>query len=359
MPDQPACSRRAFLRAAAYTSAAGWAALGVPRFSAGQAQTAPAPLAGLVLPPSQVALTTGGSRADNVFRALKMIEPQIRQIIARKKRVLLKPNLVVVNNQLTATHVDCLEGILEFLRPLVKNEILLGDSPAGGQAAEGFDNYKYTQLQRRYNVKFIDFDTLPVETRDVVDHRYRPQPVRFASLLLDPDTCIISAAVPKTHDRAICTLSLKNVVVGAAIKDREFRWGANNGFHNDKVFIHGGPENQAIHHNLYAMAKILRPDVSVLDGYQGMEGDGPIVGTPVEHRVAVAATDFLAADRIGVELMGFDFNQVGYLTFCARAGLGQADLARIEVLGERVADHRKSYRPHKTFQQQLKWMTRA
>lgn len=352
---EPHVSRRAVLRGTVRTAIGGWAAANLPLRAWGQAATAPATGDS---PLSQAALTTGDSRADNVFRALKMIEPQIRLGIARKKRVLVKPNLVVVNNQLAATHVECLEGILEFLKPIVKEEIVIGDSPAGGQATEGFDHYKYHELTKRYNVRFVNFDEVPTDIRYVSDHRHQPRAVRFVTPLLDPETYIVSAAVMKTHDRAICTLSLKNIVVGAAIKDKEFRWGGDKGS-NDKIFIHGGPKNEAIHWNLFSMARTLRPDLSVIDGFAGMEHNGPVVGTPVDHKVAIASTDFVAADRIGVELMGFDFAQVGYLSFCAKAGYGCGDLAGIELLGERIAPHKRKYRPHDTFEQQLQWMTRG
>jgi uncharacterized protein (DUF362 family) len=357
MAHETPCSRRAFLQSTVGTAAGVWAATQLPRLAYAQTQTAPAGKA--PLPPSQVALTTGESRADNVFRALKMIEPQIRQAIARKKRVIVKPNLVAVNNQLAATHVECLEGILEFLKPIVKDEILIGESPAGAQATEGFDNYKYHQLSKRYNVKLLDFDEMPIETREVADHRYQPQTVRFVKLMLDPDTYVISAAVPKTHDRAICTLSLKNIVVGAAVKDKGFRWGGNKALSTDKIFLHGGPENQAIHYNLFTMARVLRPDLSVLDGYQGMEGNGPVGGTPVDHKIAFASTDFVAADRVGVELMGLNIDHVGYMTSCGRVGLGQLDLQRIEVLGEKIADHKRNYKTHSSFEKQLEWMKRS
>lgn len=352
---EPHVSRRALLRGTVRTALGGWAVVNLPLRAWGQAASAPA---GAGVQASEAALTAGDSRADNVYRAMKMIEPQIRLGIARKKRVLVKPNMVVVNNQLAATHVECLEGILEFLKPIVKDEIVIGDSPAGGQATEGFDHYKYHALSKRYNVRFINLDEAPTEIRHVCDQRLQPQAVRFVKLLLDPDTYIISAAVMKTHDRAICTLSLKNIVVGAAIKDKEFRWGGDKGS-NDKIFIHGGPQNEAIHWNLFSMARTLRPDLSVIDGFAGMEHNGPVVGTPVDHRVAIASTDFVAADRIGVELMGFEFDQVGYLSFCAKAGLGCGDLKKIELLGERLEPHKRNYRPHDTFEQQLEWMTRG
>ena len=61
---------------------------------------------------------------------------------------------------------------------------------------------------------------------------------------------------------------------------------------------------------------------TVIDGYEGMEGEGPLKGTPVASHIAIASTDFVAADRIGVEAMGVNPNWVGYLGYCCDAGLG-------------------------------------
>ena len=105
----------------------------------------------------------------------------------------------------------------------------------------------------------------------------------------------------------------------------------------------------------YALAGQLHPHLAIIDGYDGMEGDGPNNGTPVDHRICIASTDWLAADRVGIELMGIDFANVGYLNFCAQAGMGEADLARIEVIGESVNNHIRIYRLNKNIDSQLVW----
>jgi len=61
--------------------------------------------------------------------------------------------------------------------------------------------------------------------------------------------------------------------------------------------------------------------------------------TPVDHRVCVVSTDWLAADRVAVELMGIDFAIIGYLNYCAQTGLGVAELNKIEIIGESIKDH--------------------
>ena len=97
----------------------------------------------------------------------------------------------------------------------------------------------------------------------------------------------------------------------------------------------------------------------MIDGFEGMEGNGPTRGTPVDHRVCVVGRDWLAADRVAVELMGIDFAKIGYLNFCADAGLGQADLKKIEVLGEPIVRHVKQYRLADSIEKQLIWRTPA
>ena len=55
--------------------------------------------------------------------------------------------------------------------------------------------------------------------------------------------------------------------------------------------------------------------------------------------------------------MGIDPAKVGYLTYCSQNGMGQYDLAKIEVIGAAVKDHIKQYKLHDSVQQQLQWLT--
>jgi uncharacterized protein (DUF362 family) len=107
---------------------------------------------------------------------------------------------------------------------------------------------------------------------------------------------------------------------------------------------------------MYSLAKHLHPNLALIDGYEGMEGNGPNLGTPVDHRVCLASPDWLAADRVGIKLMGIDFAQVGYLNYCAQVGLGHADLNKIEIVGENLNDHIKNYKLPDNIDKQLTWM---
>ena len=104
------------------------------------------------------------------------------------------------------------------------------------------------------------------------------------------------------------------------------------------------------------MSGQLHPHLAVIDGFEGMEGNGPNDGTPVDHRVCVASLDWLSADRVGIELMGIDFSTVGYLNFCGQTGIGMADLNKIQIIGVSINNHKKKYKLSDNFKDQLIWM---
>jgi uncharacterized protein (DUF362 family) len=306
---------------------------------------------------SQVSLTTGDHRADMAFRALKPFSEQIKKAIGNK-RVVIKPNNVLIDRQLAATHVDHMEGILEFLKSTgITENVMIAESAANGATFEGFDNYRYFDLQKKYPVELLDLDQEKHELIHVFDEKdFRPHPVRTSSLILDPDTFVISAAKLKTHDRVLATLSLKNIVFGAPIKDPGYAWGERrkDGTKSDKAIGHGSGY-RGINYNLFSMSKVLYPDLSVIEGMEGMEGNGPNWGTPVDHRVCIAGIDWLASDRVAVELMGIDYANVGYLNYCADAGMGEGDLDKIEIIGEDLRDHIKPYKLNDNIEKQLIW----
>ena len=306
--------------------------------------------------PTSVALTSGDNRADLAFRALQPFSKQIQKAIGNH-RVVIKPNNVSITVPLSATHVDTLEGVLEFLKSIKKlNNVIIAESAGNGPTLEGYSNYGYNRLADKYQVKLVDLDSEGFEVLYVFDEKdFRPHPVRISNVLLNPDSYIISVAKLKTHDRVTATLSLKNIVFGAPLKvatpndpKRKFR--------NEKPIVHGSGY-RGINYNLFTLAPKLHPDLSVIDGFEGMEGNGPIGGTAVDHRVCVASTDWFAADRVGIELMGIDFAKIGYLNFCAQAGVGVADISKIEILGENIKDHIKPYRLSDSIDKQLIWMT--
>ena len=298
---------------------------------------------------SRVSLAAGADRADIAFKALEPFKKEIAAAIG-KKRVIIKPNNVIPNRPLSATHADNLEGILEFLKSIGKKSIAIAESPAIGSALDGFDSLGYNKFVAQYGVKLIDLDKDDFDVLQCIDQKdFQPHPCRMAKTMLDPNNFIISAAKLKTHDLVGITLSLKNVVVGSALK------GAANRPMSGKRVTHGGG-TYGINYNLFALSAKLHPHLAVIDGFEGMEGTGPVNGTPVAQKVCIASLDWLAADRVGAELMGVDFGKIGYLTFCAQSGdRGQSDLSKIEILGPAIKDLAKTYQLPRNWDQITSW----
>ena len=315
-----------------------------------------------------VSVSSGENRADMVFRTLQPFSKQIKKSIGNR-RVVLKPNNVLIYVPLACTHVDTLEGILEFLKSINKiSNVIIAESSASGSTLEGFDNYGYYSLLSKYPVKLVDLDSEPFEIMHVIDERdFKPHPVKVSSTILDSDSYVVSVARMKTHNTVGATLSLKNIVFGSPIKDAGFtlynediRFSekareSKPGTISYKRLLHGSGF-YAVNYNIAMLAQKLHPDLAIIDGHTGMEHNGPTLGTPIDHRVCVASQDWLAADRVGVELMGIDFSKIGYLNHCSSMGLGSADLSRIEIIGENLKDYIKQYKLADNFETQLVWM---
>ena len=284
--------------------------------------------------PSSVALIKGNDRAENIFKSLKLIEDQVFSGI-RDKQVMIKPNFVQTNVQLAGTHVDAIRGILEFLRPHYKKEIIIGEAAATKEGTiAGYEHYGYRDLMKKYKVKLVDLNLGSYEYRYTIGAKNAPVPIRICAPMLDPNLYIISAAIMKTHGYVSVTLSLKNMLLGAPINDYKAT-------QSDKFQMHQGPHGEPddiIHFNMFHMAQEVFPDLAVIDGFTGMEGDGPSRGTPVDSRIAVSSVDPLSADVLGARLMGFDSQKIGYLSAMTAAGMGQGNLEKINVLGNRIAE---------------------
>jgi len=350
-------SRRSFLKTSLFGGAAAIAAAKLP-------MALPAVLAAEVDPEgargaaSRVSLVAGDDRANIAFKSLEPFKREIAAAIGNK-RVVLKPNNVIIDKPLCATDAQNLEGILEFLHSIGKTNVVIAESPANGSAMDGFANYGYDKLAAKYHVKLVNLDTEGYEMVYVVNEKdMQPHAVRVAKMLMDPaNNYVISAAKLKTHDLVGITLSLKNIVVGSGIKDSGAGLGrpGSGGGRSDKPLMHGGG-TYGINYNLFTLSAKLHPDLAVIDGYEGMEGTGPVNGTPVNQKVCIASMDWLAADRVGAELMGVDFNKIGYLSYCAKAGdRGQADLSKIQIVGPAIKDHAKTYQLPRQWEQITSW----
>ena len=125
-------------------------------------------------------------------------------------------------------------------------------------------------------------------------------------------TRVIVVSPVKDHQRAGASMTLKNFY--------GFLGGRRNVFHQD------------INGIITELAQLLKPTLCVLDGTVSMMTNGPTGGSLSDLKdtgTMVISTDPVAADAVGVELLGRTLADVPYILMAEKAGAGQADYHRL------------------------------
>jgi uncharacterized protein (DUF362 family) len=252
----------------------------------------------------------------------------------RGQRVLLKPNLVEFDpNTCINTNVAVIAAAYEAFLKLGAAEVLIGEGPGHRR-----DTYALAELAR-YRSELEKFDSLFVDlNRDDVspvmnfadrDRIYLPNTALRADL-------VVSLAKMKTHHWAGATLAMKNffgLVPGA---------------------VYGWPKNElhqvGIPESIVELTRIFHRSFAIVDGIVGMEGNGPIQGTPKQAGVLVMGSDLPAVDATCCRIMGIDPAKVEYLQMASER-LGITEESRIEQRGEPIKDVRTNFQLAKQFQQ--------
>ena len=295
---------------------------------------------------STVSIAHGDSRRKNVTEALVAIDEQIRPKLKTKKYVLIKPNA------LGTTHVDALRGILDYLAPRFKGPVIIGESSTG-DTMQFMERGGFPALVSEFKdqkVSLVDFnEEAKFVVQPLLDYNLHVVPARLAARLFDPDAFILGSACFKVHNIAVVTLAVKNMVLGAPLHQTAAEAKAGNTW-LDKRRYHAGIRQSL--YNIYVTAARLQPfwGATIIDGYEGRENSGWVAS-----RVAIASTDYVAADRVGAEAMGVNHEWLGWLQYCGETGVGQWDLAKIDVRGATLASVRKEYRLHPDIELQLQW----
>ena len=308
-----------------------------------------------------VSFTASKDSREAAYQSLKPLQQEIERAIGDKQVVIkINSGQVASDLWLNASDPNFTAGILQFFGEFYDRPVIVAESTAAGPIStgplstrDGFENYGFMPLGREFGCRFSDLNDEPATQVMIKDDKQHPLPVNIINTYLDPDIYLISATRLKTHNCVVATLSMKNVAMGAPInhymqKARENR--------NEKPLMHRGG-NRGLSYNMFRLATLgVQPDLAVLDGVVGMEGDGPVRGTPVEQGVALASTDWLAADRIGVELMGMNYVECKYLHWCKDAGFGEDDLAKIKMIGLDWRSHVTTYQLSPSIERQREWL---
>lgn len=263
-----------------------------------------------------------GNLENLIWEGLAALDLGRKQI--RGKRVLLKPNLVEpdVEAPHINTHPAFVVAVAQVFRRLDAAEVIVAEGP--GHCRDTYlvlDESGIGEALREHRLEFVDLNT------DDVDHvANRTGWTRLNDLFL-PRTLrradyIVSLPKMKTHHWTGATLSMKNffgVMPGIC-----YGWPKN-------VLHHSG-----IHESILDIVSAVRPHLAIVDGIVGMEGDGPVMGTPKDAGLVVIGENLPAVDATSCRLMGLAPERIGYLR-AARGRLGPIRERHITQRGETLA----------------------
>jgi uncharacterized protein (DUF362 family) len=238
------------------------------------------------------------------------------------KTVLLKPNLVGLDPLgVMNTHPAVIAATRESFLRLGAARVLVGDGPAMDRDTQAIlESVRLREFTGNLMRDFCDLNLDDVEKVILETHASKLQELFLPKTVLGVDF-LVSMPKLKTHHWAGVTLSLKNmfgIVPGSC-----YGWPKN-------VLHWAGIDRSILDINAAA-----RPDFAIVDGILGMEGNGPIQGTPKAAGLVLFGDDPVAVDATACRVMGLLPEKVTYL---AGAGtmLGHLDPAKIQQLGESV-----------------------
>jgi len=259
---------------------------------------------------------------EPVFKALDLIDYE--SCLSGYKRVLIKVNFITTKTWDTGATTDpiVVEAIIKKLKHLPV-EIFVVDSDATmTNADKAFEATGMKEMCQQNDIQFLNL-------------RYQKEKVKIP--ILDCETlgsitvprivtesAIISAAKLKTHMSTKVTLGMKNMF----------------GLLPDK--FKGKYHAKGISKVIVDINTVLKPALTLIDGFVGMEGKGPTDGTPVKMDLIIAGKDVVATDATAARVMGFEPMEISHIRTAAQKGLGNID--DIEILGSKLDDVRHVFK---------------
>jgi uncharacterized protein (DUF362 family) len=242
---------------------------------------------------------------NDVQEALNSGLDRIELSINPEVPVIIKPNLCCVKTSETGATTDprIVEALIRYFRGRFgSREFYIVESDATMLNIDvAFQLLGYKRLSALMGANLVNLSKVPWDFRDFNDNTVQKR-IRIPKLFQRPHF-LISVAKMKTSDACGVSATLKNM------------FGCNPEPY--KLRYHG-----QLHHNIVDFAAAYSPSLSIVDGIIGMEGNGPVSGTPVYVGAMMFGTDPVATDHAVARVMGIDPKKIKTLELALQRGLG-------------------------------------
>ncbi|MCI5846721.1 MAG: DUF362 domain-containing protein [Clostridiales bacterium] len=214
-------------------------------------------------------------------------------------RVLIKPNLLAARapSQAVCTHPALVAAIARWLKKQGVKQIVLADSPGG--------TYNLAVLEKLYAVSGMkELEGLVTLNRDVTYGAKNGFAILTPILQAD---YIIDCAKCKTHGLTVMSGAVKNLF-GCIPGLKKPEW------HCKRPTVDGFSDL------LIDLCETVRPNLTVLDAIDCMEGNGPGGGTVRHMGVTLCSRSPYAVDEQAAKLMGLGDKQAPIIRAARRRG---------------------------------------
>jgi uncharacterized protein (DUF362 family) len=178
----------------------------------------------------------------------------------------------------------------------------LGDSPAFGSAPGVAKANGYQPLIDELGLQIIDFHGQRYQTAgEQFDH------LRLSKEAMGADV-VINLPKLKSHVQLTLTMGVKNLF--GCVPGKMKAW-----WHMEV-----GKDVNRFGEMLVETARTISPQLTILDGIIGHEGNGPSAGVPRPLGILAASPQVFALDRVMVEILQVDPNQIPTITAAERLG---------------------------------------
>jgi uncharacterized protein (DUF362 family)/NAD-dependent dihydropyrimidine dehydrogenase PreA subunit len=265
---------------------------------------------------------------ETVYRAVSRgveLLGGIGAFVRKGEKILMKPNVLAGSfpELAVTTHPAVFAAVARALSGSGA-ALSYGDSPGFGKPADALAKSGLSPVAERYGITLADFERgQSVENPSgLVGKRFD-----LANAALEADG-IVSLPKMKTHALTRVTGAVKN------------QFGCVYGL-NKAAFHVRVPNQVQFSRMLVDLNLMLKTRLFVMDGIQAMEGNGPRGGKPVAMNCLILSADPVAVDATFCRMIDLDSSFIPTITHGVERGLGKADVADIEYLGDDPASFRK------------------
>ena len=261
-----------------------------------------------------------------VFDALNAIEAKS---LMKKQgmKILLKVNLLSAKppERAVTTHPSVVRAVIRWLKQFNPSKIFVGDSSGGSALNSTAVALKMSGIQAVCDEE--DAIAIPLEK---TERKIYPVPnplilneIVSSNLLEDVDL-IVNLPKIKTHSQCTLTCCIKNMfgtIILTKKAEKHARFPTIDQFCSALV-------------DIYSVSK---PQLTVIDGFLAMEGNGPGAGDVVDDlKIIVAGYDGIALDTLVCKIIGLNPAKVLYIEKGVAKGIGSSNLEEFRIIGQSI-----------------------